>query len=343
MCDEWHVPDGIPIIPVYDYVKNPDSINDFEKGLNKPEILRKEIDSNKEWMKKRVVVKEFLEEMFQYNPDAHVRSSYQPQVKDTERKIVKTPAAQLAVSELKNKDVKFNEEMLQFDREEKVTGEENSVDIKTEVEKTVYGMIPPADLFHRFDHYRDVNYEVLHEATLNLYCEKPDLEKAINPYAWHDNVEDADKFIAKHKNEVITTIYKAHSGKWNFFSPFKQVRDSTRYFNDKTVVLEEIMKQIEKDSKLGQDLMKKRIKVKKKKNIEECGPDDEAFTKWKEGNSTLKDMGAESINKNSYASEECPDNAIEVPVFRISNGGTKMEKTKFFTKAEAPTWMADNE
>jgi hypothetical protein len=56
--------------------------------------------------------------------------------------------------------------------------------------------------------------------------------------------------------------------------------------------------------------MKKRIKVKKQKNINEDGPDDPAFLKWKEGNTTLQDMGAELNKQDNDVPNECPDNAI---------------------------------
>ena len=62
------------------------------------------------------------------------------------------------------------------------------------------------------------------------------------------------------------------------------------------------------------------------------------FAKWKEENSTLKDMGGETLNEKDYAPEDCPDDAITVPVFRISNGGAKLEKTHFFSQAEAPKY-----
>jgi len=109
-----------------------------------------------------------------------------------------------------------------------------------------------------------------------------------------------------------------------------------KYFNKKTAVLEEIAKQIESDAKMGSELMRKRIKIKKKKNIAEEGPDDEAFIKWKSENSKLKEMGAESIKPSEYENQDEIDDAIEVPVFRISNGGTKMERTTFYTESVAP-------
>jgi hypothetical protein len=344
MCDEWKVPDGIPVIPVYDYVKDPSKLDEFEKTLKDPEFMRKDLDLNKAYMAKRVAIKEFLEDMFQYNPDFHVRSSYKPNLDDPDRKIIDTPAGQLAIYQLKKADPEFNERWHIYERDQK-----NQQDVKepsetdetqkivSDVKKQCSEMILPADIFHRFQYYYDSHYEELKEIVGDLYCDKADLESAINPYAWHDTEDDADKFIDKHQNEVITSIYKARSGAWNIFAPYKQVRESMRYFNKKTMVLEEIAKQIERDAKLGADLMKKRIKVKKQKNINEDGPDDPAFLKWKEGNTTLQDMGAELNKQDNDVPNECPDNAITVPVFRMSQGGQVFKKTHFFSEAAAPT------
>jgi hypothetical protein len=370
MLDEWNVPDGVPVIPVYDYVKDPASLDTFEKGLNTPATgqLKEDINANAVWMAKRVIVKEFLEDMFQYNPDFHVRSAYKPAPLDDERKIIDTPAGMLAINELKRKDPEFRESLLKFERlklaeskavdakadaragtkdvQKKATdaltdASEAKVAPETAVVSAVRAytteMIPPADIFHRYQYYYDSNYEEMRGIVQDLYCDKPDLETAINPYCMHASEDAADAFIDKHKDEVITTIFKAHTGKWNIFAPFKKVRESMRYFNKKTIVLEEIAKQIERDAKLGKDLMEKRVKVKKVKNITRDGPDDPAFAKWKANNSTLSDMGATDVNNvNSKASDECPDDAIQVDVFRLSKGGQTMEKTKFFTQAEAP-------
>jgi exonuclease VII small subunit len=353
MCDEWKVPDGIPVIPVYDYIKNPEKLDEFEKTLDKPELMREDLDLNKKYMAKRVIIKEFLEDMFQYNPDYHVRSAYKPNVDDPERNIIDSPAGHLAIYELKKKNPEFAETWLLYNRtldlknivngqivsEKGCTHDVIEIDNKvvSDVRQQCTEMIPPVDIFHRIQHYYDSNYEELKEIVNDLYCDKPDLETALNPYSWHDTEDQADEFINKHKDEVISNIFKAHSGKWNIFASYKKVRDSMRFFNKKTQVLEEIAKQIESDARLGADLMKKRVMVKKKKNIETDGPDDPAFLKWKKSNTTLKDMGAETLNEKDYVDEECPDNAIQVPVFRIGAGGQKFEKTHFYSEASAPT------
>ena len=349
MCDEWRVPDGIPVVPVYDYVRDPSKLDEFEKTLQDPEIMRNDLNENKENMQKRVAIKEFLEDMFQYNPDLHVRSAYKPNLKDDERSIINTPAGQLAIRELKLKNSEFSEDMILYERErlireksdvEKDTKSDSvkpSERIITEVTKYVTEMLPPTDIFHRFQYYYDSNYEELRHIVADLYCDKPCFETAINPYAWHDSDEDAEKFINKHKDEVISSIFKAHSGKWNIFSPYKKVRESMRYFNKKTAVLEEIAKQIEADAKMGSELMRKRITIKKKKNIAEAGPDDNAFINWKSQNNKLKELGAEGIPQSEYENQAEIDSSIEVPVFRVSHGGTKLERTVFYTEAVAPS------
>ena len=341
MCDEWRVPDGVPVVTVYDYIKDPSKLDEFEKTLQKPEVLMDSIKENKENMKKRVVIKEFLEDLFQYNPDLHVRSAYKPNPLDPERNLLNSPAAQLAIYKLKLADPVFKETMTLYEREQSLKPPKDTEPTVSQLVKQVSEFIPPQDIFHRFQYYYDSNYEELRGIVRDLYCDKSELETAINPYDWHENEDEAEKFINKHKDEVISTIFKAHSGKWNIFAPYKKVRDSTRFFNKKTAVLEEIAKQIESDAKMGSELMKKRIKIKKKQNIAEVGPDDEAFLKWKGQNTKLSDLGAESLKQSDY--DECPMDALEVPVFRISNGGTKLERDVFYTEVVKPENPNNNE
>jgi hypothetical protein len=346
MLDEWRVNPGIPVTPVYDYVRNPKVLDEFEKTLQDPELMRAELDEHRELMQKKVFVKEFLEDMFQYNPDLHVRSAYAPNPQDDERTILDTPAANLAIARLKHKDPSFKEQLLQYERLQLIKKKKEKSKEKSEenekqdekfvslLEKTATEMIPPADIFHRWQYYYDTNFEELQHITNNLYTCKPEFTTAVNPYAWHDNEDDADNFIDKHRDEVISTIFKAHSGKWNIIAPFKKVRESMRFFNKDTKVLEGIANQIEKDSKMGKQLMEKRSKIQKKKNEEKEGPDSEAFKKWRAQNNTLKDMGA--INPNDESDDDLPDNALEVPVFRVSGGGTSVVRDKFYTEAVAP-------
>ena len=350
MNAEWDVPEGIPIVHPYDYVKDKSLLAD-PASFTDP-VCRKDSEKNIKLMEKRIVVQEFLEFLFQFDPDEHVRSAHRPEPKDPERKPIKTPAAKRAVQHLMKTDSSFKEKMDKAKSLADLKKKANSVDSSNlvempnvdetkddpnGVERFATEMIPPVDTFGRFNRYFEVNYDKLREVTNDLYCEKPDLDRAICPHSWHDTQDDADKYINKHKDEMIAEVTVAHSGKWNFFAPFEKVRSSARYFNSQTVVLEEMLKQIELDSKLGQDLMKKRVAKKKTKNIEESGPDDPGFAKWKAQNTTLKEMGAwTQKNEKSMAPDDCPDDSVAVDVFSFSKGGTSVAKTTFFTEAEAP-------
>ena len=346
MCDEWNVPEDIPVVPVYDYIKDPSKldISEEEEKLES-EKSKQNREYNKEQMKKRVIVMEFLEHLFQFDPELHAKPAYKPNFKDKERDLVNTPASQLAINQREKIDSDFKNESLKH-KHKKILSKDNCSYITVNksdsmqkidetdvhIEQNVYNMLPPDDTYHRFRIYMERNYEKIREIVSNLYCEKPIFEKAINPFSFHKDKSDADDFIAKHKDEVITEILPAQTGKWNFFGSFKNVRESVRYFNDNTIVLEEITKQIESDQKLGYDLMKKRVYNKKKQNIEEDGPDDPAFLKWRENNTTLKEMGADIYDPKVY--DTCPDDAIEVPIIRIKDGGRIVEKDKFYSKTE---------
>ena len=385
MNDEWKVPEGVPVVPVYEYL-------DDKTKIDTPKIVLEKGDSsaiydyefNQKWMQKRVIVKEFLEEMFQFNPDEHVRSGYRPNRADTSRKPIDTPAGELAVKHLKQTDKDFRSKEALYDDVKTTLSDTNTkpktkkvkktitdasgnkkiviktvqVDeagneiVKSDVNKklpsngkddiisnTVREMIPPHDTFGRFKMYLQSNLEELRDAVRDLYCEKPELELAINPYSWHDTPEEAELFKKKHRNEVIAEIFTAHSGKWNFFDSFKEQRESVNFYNDQTIILEEMIKQLEKDERLGQDLMKKRIDKVKKKNIIEAGPDAESFKKWRSQNSEITKLGASHIG--DIVDEDCPDDAIEVPVWRVAKGGLELTRDKFYSQSEAPTFVAE--
>lgn len=378
MVDEWKVPNGVPVVNVYDYLDNP-KLLDTPQGIldkgNKSVLYDHEF--NREWMKKRIIVKEFLEEMFQFNPDEHVRSAYKPNYGDTGRTPLQTMAARLAVSHLAKTDPKFraetelNNDIAGITKKKKVKRIIKSKDgtvreiikevdvivpadkptptnpnkldadhpVDENVKSTVTNMIPPHDMFGRFKMYHTENYEQLRDAVNELYCEKPDLELAINPYAVHDDKEAAEAFKKQHSNEVIAEIFTAHTGKWNFFDSFKEQRESVNFYNKNTAVLEEMVKQIEKDERLGKDLMEKRVQKEKRKNVIESGPDAENFRKWREENSDIQKLGAKHIG--GMADEDAPDDSVQVDVWRVAKGGLEITKDKFFSQAEAPTFVKE--
>ena len=419
MCDEWEVPDDVPVVPVHEYLRNPESVKPkpLANGKEMAPKIRKAYKENEQKMKKRVIVKEFLEDFLQFDPNKHVRSAYKPNFDDPEREFVDTDAGKLAVEhrekvmkdhdfkrgrkkhELKQKSKK-TEKVVRYIKDKNGKKKPIKIDVpisklkrKRNKKKISYNkvsrgakddmidqntteMIPPADTYARFKRYMAAHYEELrdvlaenkfcilkdyledpnndlrnrlgkvaygklynylskHEKVLklhvkDLYCYKPDLELALNPYSWHKTRQEAEDFKKKHRNEVITDVITAHSGKWNFYGPFKAVRERMNFYNDKTMVLESIMTQLEEDAKTGADLMRKRTREKKNKNIKQEGADDPTVKKWLGRNSSLADMGAEHINKDDDLSK------LQVDVFTVSKGGTDIQKDYFETEAVPP-------
>ena len=106
-CDEWGVPDSVPVVPVYDYIKE-ESLLDDPKQYGDIPVSKDLLDNyliNRKLMKKRIIIKEFLEQMFQYDPDEHIRSAYTPNLNDPERKIIVNPTSRMALY-MENKRLK---------------------------------------------------------------------------------------------------------------------------------------------------------------------------------------------------------------------------------------------
>jgi hypothetical protein len=362
-CDEYELDDGEPPIHMDDFDK---FMTEYNKAIGNALESRNwleevSIDENDmaekakrlehtrtvergEGFKRRLIVRQFLDGLFQFNPDKHVRSAYSDNPLDPERvepkqikrkNIKKIIGKSGNVIEVENKNT--------TDTESKLSDKD-----KERSESEFVKHIPPADVFHRWKYYLDSNYEECRQAVNDLYADKPDLEFAINVYDQFDHIDKTKKFVQKHKNEVIADIFTLTNSSWNLLGSFKDNRDRVNFYNEKTAVIEEIFKQHEQDKKLGADLMRKRVKRKKQKNIEESGPDPEEFKQYKKDNpSGFSSMGAEEVltennksttdEKVSFKNhEDCPYDAVQVDVFDFRKGGQTVKKSEFFTQAEAP-------
>ncbi len=379
MCDEWKVPNGVPVVSVYEYLDNPSLVDTPALAIERNNTAAiRDYEFNRKWMEKRIAVKEFLEEMFQFNPDEHVRSAYRPNYKDETRKPLDTMAARLAIKHACKTDTELRADKVLHDaiqgvKTKKVKriirGKDGSIrevirevpvalpppeplaptdrkpldsahPVDTSVTSTITNMIPPHDMFGRFKMYHTENYEQIREAVLALYCEKPEYELAINPYGNHKTREAAEAFKKQHADEVIAEVFTAETGKWNFFDTFKKQRESVNFYNKNTTVYEEMIKQTERDERLGADLMAKRVSKEKAKNVAEVGPDAENFKTWVKENNDLTKMGAQHIGHMADG-EDMPEDSIEVPIWRIAKGGLELTRDQFYSKAEAPKFVQE--
>lgn len=220
-----------------------------------------------------------------------------------------------------------------------------------------YTWVPPVDVYHHFDRYLSNHYELFREAVQILYCEKPDIDFAIQYYdRSFSSEEEAKKSRMKIQDRVTAAVYTISNGTWNLLGPFKQNRERVEFYNKKTEVIKRMLEQVESDHRLGEDLMKKRVKREKHKNIIDAGPDDPNLAKYKDAISTLDTLGAKEVltdeDRKKMAEAklrkemtEVPPDAIQVdmhrPVTDPVTGETTLVRDKFYTKAEAPTFMED--
>lgn len=214
---------------------------------------------------------------------------------------------------------------------------------------------PPVDIFHQFDRYLTNHYEQLRDIVQALYNEKSDFEYSIILYDTHKSPEAAHEYRVQHNDEFKTEVFAVETGHVNLIGPFKENRDRVDFYNKNTEIMKRMMEQLECDHKLGKDLMEKEVKAKKKKNIEEAGPDAPGLANYQKEINVVRDLGAKQIltaeekKKLAEAKQqvqdikedyEVPDDAIQVDMFfpetNSETGESTMKKTKFYTQAERP-------
>jgi hypothetical protein len=152
--------------------------------------------------------------------------------------------------------------------------------------KSVIDIIPSQDIYHRWNFYTSVNYEGLRKATEAIYHDKPDLDWAIYLMDTFEGTEEQVKnkyqaFKDRYESELLTSIKTIEYGGWTFLADFKENRDAVDIYNKKTTALQKIIEQHEKDEKIGDEILKNRVKVKKAKNIAEAGPDHPALGEYR--------------------------------------------------------------
>ncbi len=222
----------------------------------------------------------------------------------------------------------------------------------------------PADTLHNLNRYIDNNFEALRSATMTLYSTKPDIEFAIKYYGTFASEEEARAQRLQHEAEFTSDVVTVESGSVTILGPFKQNRDRLDFYSKNTEVMKRLMEQMESDHKLGQDMMKKRVKAKKTKNIMEAGPDDPELSKYAQQVGELTRLGAQKAftreererlereisDKKREAAQtrenyETPDNAVTVGVFRSGvneDGESSWSQSVMYTQHEVPLHMQPN-
>jgi len=267
----------------------------------------------------RGIIKKFLDSIFEYNPDRHVRGAFGA--------------------------VDKNQPMWAMELRKKMrTNLSDDAAAVAEVE-------PSAEVFYNWSRYKDNHYEEFIEAVGALYLDQPDLEFAINFYDSFDNEDDSSAHVKKNKDNVIAPIITVENGAWTYLTSRKENRDKVDYDNKDTELLRRMTEKIKEDQSLGKDMMQKRVKYEKKKNILREGPDDESLSKYKSAVTSIAALGAkeglskderEELQKAYFDKEmaEVPEDAIQVDVWGQDSDGV-VKRNKFYTQAEAPDYLLE--
>jgi hypothetical protein len=224
----------------------------------------------------------------------------------------------------------------------------------------VYEINPPVEVFYNWNRYIVNHYEQLREAVKHLYNDKPDLEYAVIYYDHFKNKEKARDHRNAHADEFKTEVLTISNNGVSLIGPFKENRERVDYYNKHTEIMKRLMEQMESDHKLGKDLMEKEVKKKKAKNIAEAGPDAPglaAYAKTGPGSreGTVQELGAKKVltredhekllaEQREKEQADTPDDAIQVEMFypqTDAEGNTVLEKTHFYSQAEAPLHMQE--
>ena len=220
---------------------------------------------------------------------------------------------------------------------------------------TVRDLIPPGDYFYRFNVYLDKHYEQVLDATRDLYHEKPDFDASFFPYRkfagdsedsnTHEKLsinEEIKRFRHEHVRDIHFGINEAKMGHWTMIAPYKHNRDRIEYFGANTAIFDEMFKMKAAERVLAKDMMDKVVEGKRKKLEAVHGKKDPDFEKnyGSIGSENLTKFGVDKINEEEEDQELDELDAIKVGIFRVSQGGRKIDVDKIYTKSEAPEFMA---
>lgn len=267
---------------------------------------------------KKQVVKEFMDYIFEFNPNIHLKSSHKS---NTNKK----------------------GEIIDYDRET-VRSEMMNNPPEEIVDAVTHNV--PVDTFVRYERFHNAHFESLRRATMAIHGDIPDLEEAFIFYDRFNTEDEAQKFKEKHEDDVRADIRVAQFGKWVFQGPWQENRERINFFSKNTQLLQSMIEKNEEDQKIGKELIKDRVTKRKIQNIKTDGPDDKGLQQFRDKNpAAVSHMGVEYIDASKalddYEEDEdgCPMNAIEVPVFSIAGGGKEVKKSTMYSKAKAPTPM----
>lgn len=111
----WKLPKDMPIIDAIDFFNNPNIIRELMADrVQDDQELQKTIEDYEKVMRQKLVIVDFLESIFQFNPNVHVEPAYKPNLHDPTRDPIMTPAAAMATAFHGSKKEGFRQDLMKF-------------------------------------------------------------------------------------------------------------------------------------------------------------------------------------------------------------------------------------
>lgn len=224
----------------------------------------------------------------------------------------------------------------------------------------LYRVNPPADVFHNFGRFMSNNFEAMVDGVREFFGLRPDFEFAITYHRAFKSEEAAREHRIAHENEFRGNVFTIENNGITLLGAYKENAAKVDFYNKNTEILKNMMEQNAADAKLGQDLMNKKIRREKQRNIDECGPDGEGLAAFTRSGTLAHDpkqsiatMGAfkgmtreqqEAYIKERDAAgqaqpgpreDDLQPDALECSMYFTDSEGN-FKETKFLTQAEAP-------
>jgi hypothetical protein len=165
----------------------------------------------------------------------------------------------------------------------------------------------------------------------------------------------AAQYRKQHEAEFRAEVLTLENTGVSLIGPFKENRNRVEFYNKNVEIMKRMMEQMEKDHKLGKDLMEKQVKQKKRENIARDGPDAPGLREYSRAMNTMAELGAKKVltreeqdklNEARAVKEdaEVPADAIQIDMFVPStdeDGEAKLTRRKMYTQAEAPLHLQE--
>jgi hypothetical protein len=224
---EFDVANDIVPVDIEDYVRDPSIIDKKypKEMLDKNATLATHVAEYKKSMEKRLIIKEFLDRHYEFNPDLHAKTEYKAS------KDPKETAQRVA-------DVR------------KKCGQ-------TEWLKRIDTL--PKDTRFRVNTYMRDHYEQLRETVMAAFNMPDDIDLSMIVHGEFDSEQKANEFKQRHADNFNMETVDIPVGKVVLLGPYRQNREKTQFLSKDAELLRSMVDARTEDSKFASDVFKKRV------------------------------------------------------------------------------------